>query len=53
MMYMLLGRVRVGYDSGGIKNFDFGIVDYVYFLRQVIHRAQRLLGGDDVRYVLL
>ena len=53
VMYMLSGRIRVDHGPGGVKSFELGAGDYAYFPRRVIHRAQILQGGDDVRYVFV
>ncbi len=53
VMYMLSGRIRVDHGPGGTKSFEMGAGDYAYFPRRLIHRAQILEGGDDVRYVFL
>ena len=37
----------------GMQSFELGAGDYAYFPRRVVHRAQILDGGDDVRYVFV
>ncbi|WP_180899970.1 cupin domain-containing protein [Martelella soudanensis] len=53
VMYMLSGRIRVDHGPGGKQSFELGAGDYAYFPRRMIHRAQMLQGGDDVRYVFV
>ena len=53
VMYMLSGRIRVDHGPHGEKSFEIGAGDYAFFPRGMIHRAQILEGGDEVRYVFV